>query len=59
MSTDLARIGEKARKERRCRFNALMHHIYDVDNLKAWYRRLESGKATGIDKSTPILPIPG
>ena len=52
MPTDLTRIGEKAKKDSRCRFNALMHHIYNVDNLKAWYRKLEKGKAVGLDKIT-------
>lgn len=52
MSTDLTRIGEKAKKDSKCRFSALMHHIYDVENLKACYRRLKSGKAIGLDQIT-------
>ena len=34
MSTDLTRIGEKARKEPKLVFTSLYHHVYDVDNLR-------------------------
>lgn len=49
MATDLRRIGEKARKERREVFTALWHHVTDVDNLRASYEALEGKKAVGID----------
>lgn len=52
MATDLTRIGEKARKERQRRFSSLLHHVYDMDNLKGCYRKLGRGKAIGIDKIT-------
>ena len=52
MGTDLKRIGEKARKAPDLVFNNLHHHIYDLDNLRACYDRLEAKKATGVDGVT-------
>jgi len=49
MTTELTRIGEKARKEPDLVFTSLYHHIYDVDNLRACYDKLEANKATGVD----------
>ena len=37
MSTDLTRIGEKARKEPDLVFTSLYHHVTDVDNLRDCY----------------------
>ena len=52
MSTQLTRIGEKARKEPKLVFNSLYHHISDVDNLRECYRGLDGRKAVGIDGVT-------
>ena len=49
MSTDLTRIGEKARKEPHLVFTTLYHHVTDVDNLRACYDALEAAKAKGVD----------
>jgi RNA-directed DNA polymerase len=49
MSTELARIGEKARKEPKLVFTSLYHHITDVDNLRACYDSLDGNKAVGTD----------
>jgi DNA-binding transcriptional regulator YiaG len=49
VTTNLTRIGEKARKEPDLVFTSLYHHIYDVDNLRACYDSLEAKKATGLD----------
>ena len=49
MSTDLTRIGEKARKEPHLVFTTLYHHVTDVDNLRACYDALEADKAIGVD----------
>lgn len=49
MSTDLTRIGEKARKEPDLVFTTLYHHVTDVDNLRACYDALPADKATGVD----------
>ena len=52
MATALTRIGEKARKEPGLVFTSLYHHIYDVDNLRACYDKLDAAKATGVDGVT-------
>ena len=52
MTTNLTRIGEKARKEPDLVFTSLYHHICDVDNLRACYDNLEAKKATGVDGVT-------
>ncbi len=49
MSTDLNRIGEKARKEPHLVFTTLYHHVTDVDNLRACYDALAADKAKGVD----------
>ncbi len=52
MSTDLTRIGQKARKEPNLVFTSLYHHVVDVDNLRACYGTLKPNKATGVDGVT-------
>jgi group II intron reverse transcriptase/maturase len=52
VTTNLTRIGEKARKKPDLVFTSLYHHIYDVDNLSACYDSLEAKKATGVDGVT-------
>jgi group II intron reverse transcriptase/maturase len=52
MSTDLTRIGQKARKEPNLVFTSLYHHVVDTDNLRACYDTLEPNKATGVDGVT-------
>ncbi|RPI71732.1 MAG: group II intron reverse transcriptase/maturase, partial [Geobacteraceae bacterium] len=52
MTTNLTRIGEKARKEPDLVFTSLYHHICDVDNLRVCYDNLEAKKATGVDGVT-------
>ena len=49
MSTNLMRIGEKARKEPNLVFTTLYHHVTDVDNLRACYEALPGDKARGVD----------
>ena len=49
MSTDLTRIGERARKEPGLEFTTLYHHVTDVDNLRACYDALDGNKAVGVD----------
>jgi len=49
MSTDLTRIGEKARKEPNLVFTSLYHHVTDADNLRACYDSLDADKARGVD----------
>jgi group II intron reverse transcriptase/maturase len=52
MSTDLTRIGEKARKEPNVVFTTLYHHVTDVDNLRDCYGALDGSKAVGVDGVT-------
>ena len=49
MSTNLMRIGEKARKELNLVFTTLYHHVTDLDNLRACYDALPGDKARGVD----------
>jgi hypothetical protein len=37
MSTELKRIGEKARSDPQLVFTSLYHHVSDVDNLRACF----------------------
>lgn len=48
----LERIREAARRDKKQRFTALMHHIYDVDRLRAAYRSLRAAAAAGVDGVT-------
>jgi len=52
MSTDLTRIGEKARKEPDLVFTTLYHHVTDLDNLRDCYETLKGDKALGVDGVT-------
>lgn len=52
MSTELRRIGEKARSEPRLVFTSLYHHVYDMDHLRACFEALPGDRAVGIDGIT-------
>ena len=52
MSTNLERIGEKARKQPTLVFTSLYHHVSDVDNLRACYDALPTDRAVGVDGVT-------
>lgn len=52
MSTQLRRIGEKARSEPGLVFTSLYHHVCDVDNLRACLEALPGNRAVGIDGVT-------
>jgi len=54
VSTDLRRIGEKARKESELVFTSLFHHVTDVDNLRACYDALPGNRAVGVDGVTML-----
>lgn len=49
MSTELTRIGEKARREPKLVFTSLYHHVTDIDNLRECYKTLDATKAEGVD----------
>ena len=52
MSTELKRIGEKARSDPQLVFTSLYHHVCDVDNLRACFEALPGKRAVGIDGVT-------
>jgi len=45
-------VHQKAKEDKKRRFTALMHHIYDIDVLRAAYSCLKRNAAPGIDKET-------
>jgi RNA-directed DNA polymerase len=52
MSTELRRIGEKARSDPQLVFTSLYHHICDVETLRACFEALPGDRAVGIDGVT-------
>jgi group II intron reverse transcriptase/maturase len=52
VSSALERVRQAARKDRRQRFTALLHHVCDVDHLRATYRALKPKAAPGVDGTT-------
>jgi group II intron reverse transcriptase/maturase len=52
VSTDLTRIGERARKHPDLVFTSLYQHVTDLDNLRACYEALDGDKAVGVDGVT-------
>jgi RNA-directed DNA polymerase len=52
VSTDLTRIGERARKQPDLVFTSLYHHVTDPDNLRSCYGALDGDKAVGVDGVT-------
>ncbi len=48
----LERVREAAAKDRKQRFSALLHHVYDIDRLRSEYRALRRDAAAGVDGET-------
>lgn len=48
----LERVREAAKKDRKQRFTALSHHVYDVERLRAAYYALKRDAAAGVDGET-------
>jgi RNA-directed DNA polymerase len=48
----LERVRQTARKDRKQRFTALLHHIYDVGQLRAAYLVMKKDAAAGVDGQT-------
>jgi RNA-directed DNA polymerase len=48
----LERVCQAARKDRKQRFTALFHHIYDVDRLRTALFEIKRGAAAGVDGET-------
>ncbi len=52
MLSALERVRQAARRDRKQRFTALLHHVYDVDRLRAAYFALKRDAAAGVDGET-------
>jgi len=52
VSTELRRIGEKARSNSQLVFTSLYHHVCEVDHLRACFEALPADRAVGIDGIT-------
>jgi RNA-directed DNA polymerase len=48
----LERVRQAAAQDRKMRFIALLHHIYDLDTLRAAYFSLKRAAAAGVDGET-------
>ena len=48
----LERVRQAARADRKLRFTALLHHIYDIQRLRAAYLALKREAAPGVDGET-------
>jgi RNA-directed DNA polymerase len=48
----LERVRQVARKDRKQRFTALLHHIYNVERLRAAYLSMKKNAAAGVDGET-------
>jgi RNA-directed DNA polymerase len=48
----LERIRQAAKRDRKQRFTALLHHVYDVEHLRAAYLAVKRDAAAGIDGET-------
>ena len=51
-SDGIERVRQAARQDRKQRFTALLHHVYNVDRLRAAYLALKRDAAAGIDGET-------
>jgi RNA-directed DNA polymerase len=48
----LERVREVAERDRRQKFTALLHHVYDVERLRAAYEGMNPKAAAGVDGET-------
>src|SRR4029077_17440592 len=48
----LERVRQAASKDRKQRFTALLHHIYDVERLRTAYLAIKRNAAAGVDGET-------
>ena len=48
----LERVRQAAKKDRKQRFTALLHHVYDIERLRLAYRSLKRDAAAGMDGET-------
>jgi RNA-directed DNA polymerase len=48
----LERVRQAARRQRKQRFTALLHHVYDIERLQAAYLGIKRDAAAGVDGET-------
>src|SRR3989441_9215246 len=48
----LERVRQAARRDRQQRFTALLHHVYDIERLRAAYLGIKRDAAAGVDGET-------
>jgi retron-type reverse transcriptase len=48
----LERVRQAASNDRKQRFTALLHHVYDIDRLREAYRAVKHDAAAGVDGET-------
>jgi group II intron reverse transcriptase/maturase len=48
----LERIREAAKRDRKLKFTALLHHVYDIDRLRVAYGALKPSASAGVDGVT-------
>lgn len=48
----LERVRQAARRDRQQRFTALLHHVYDIERLRAAYLGIRRDAAAGVDGET-------
>jgi RNA-directed DNA polymerase len=48
----LERIRQAAARDKKLRFTALLHHVYDMERLRAAYGEIERNAAAGVDGET-------
>jgi RNA-directed DNA polymerase len=48
----LERVRQAAQKDRKKRFTALLHHVYDVERLRTAYLAIKRDAASGVDGET-------
>ena len=51
-SSALERVRQAARRDRQQRFTALLHHVYDIERLRAAYFGIKREAAAGVDGET-------
>ena len=48
----LERVRQVAREDRKQRFTALLHHVYDIERLRSAYLAIKREAAAGVDGET-------
>ncbi len=52
VQSKLQLVHQRAKEDKARRFSALLHHIYNIDALKAAYFKIKKDAASGVDKET-------